>query len=106
MKRIIFTIAAAISATAFLSGCSDRPWDFVFKDFFVAVKSEAGAEASQVLSTSDNFVVQYPVNLVSSERSEDLVVTFEVVPGNGLWWRRLPTIVRRYLLAIYRRIIQ
>jgi hypothetical protein len=84
MKRIIFTIVAAISATALLSGCSDRPWDFVFKDFFVAVKSEAGAEASQVLSTSDNFVVQYPVNLVSSERSEDLVVTFEVVPGNGL----------------------
>jgi len=29
-----------------------------------------------------------------------------VVPGNGLWWRRIPTIVRRYLLAIYRRIIQ
>jgi hypothetical protein len=28
-----------------------------------------------------------------------------VKPGNGLWWRRIPRIVRRYLLAIYRRII-
>lgn len=28
-----------------------------------------------------------------------------VIPGNGLWWRRIPTIFRRYILAIYRRII-
>ncbi len=27
-----------------------------------------------------------------------------VIPGNGLWWRRLKPI-RRYILAIYRRII-
>ena len=28
-----------------------------------------------------------------------------VIPGNGLWWRRIPRWIRRYLLAIYRRII-
>lgn len=28
-----------------------------------------------------------------------------VTPGNGLWWRRIPRIIRRYILAIYRRII-
>lgn len=25
--------------------------------------------------------------------------------GNGLWWRRIPRFIRRYLLAIYRRIL-
>lgn len=25
--------------------------------------------------------------------------------GNGLWWRRIPRFIRRYILAIYRRIL-
>ena len=28
-----------------------------------------------------------------------------IKPGNGRWWRRIPPFFRRYILAIYRRII-
>ena len=79
MKKIIPII---ILATALLCGCSDRIK--INTPFFVSVKSESGAESTHVLSTANNLVLQYPVNLVCTERSEDVLITFEVVPGNGL----------------------
>ncbi len=82
--NILLSITAAAAAIFSLAGCSDRPSDFVFRDYFVSVSSESGEAASTVLSTADNLVLQYPVRLVSQEREEDLEVTFEVVPGDGV----------------------
>ena len=83
-QHILLSIASAAAVLLGLSGCSDRPSDFVFRDYFVSITSESGAASSSVLSTADNLVLQYPVRLVSQEREEDLTITFEVVPGDGL----------------------
>ena len=83
MRKNVLTLCAALAALLSLSSCKDR-LDIYFTDYFVAIKSEAGAGVSSVMSFSDNFVVQYPVTLVSPRRTEDLVVTLELIPGDGL----------------------
>ena len=82
--RLLSIIVIAASLLLNLAGCSDRPSDFVFRDYFVSISSESGDVSSSVLSSSDNLVLQYPVRLVSQEREEDLTVEFEVIPGDGV----------------------
>ena len=82
MKRNKFIGACAALLFAFTS-CSDHP-DFLFKDFFVSVADENGAESSRVLSTANNLVITYYFNLVSEELTEPLTVYFDVVIGDGL----------------------
>ena len=82
--RLISIIAIAAALLLNLAGCSDRPSDFVFRDYFVSISSESGDASSSVLSSADNLVLQYPVRLVSQERKEDLTVEFEVIPGDGV----------------------
>ena len=63
----------------------------------------------------DNLTLMGDGNIAGTESCKEkdvigTVVAIErgrrvITPGNGRWWRRIPLIVRRYLLAIYRRII-
>lgn len=83
MKRHFLHICAVLAALLALTSCKDR-LEIYFTDYYVAIKSESGLAVSTVMSFSDNFVVQYPVTLVSPKRTDDLVVTLELVPGDGL----------------------
>ncbi len=74
---------ASLAAVLCLSACSDRT-DRLFRDFFVSVADETGAQTSKVLSTDNNRVVTYFFSLVSEERTEPLTVYFDVILGDGL----------------------
>ena len=68
-----------------------------------------------ILKEGDRLTLKGDGNLVGTEQclEKDVLGTVtailkgrrEIRPGNGLWWRRLPYIVRRVFLGIYRRII-
>lgn len=81
MKKLFHILAVAVVSC--LSSCSDRP-DLELHDYFVAIKSENGAQTSQILSSSNQFAVSYPVNLVSVKRNTDLEVYYDFVVGDGL----------------------
>lgn len=81
--RRIFRLIALVAALSAAVSCKDH-LEIYFTDYYVCIKSEGGSAVSTVMSFSNNFVVQYPVTLVSTPRTEDLVVTLEVVPGAGL----------------------
>ena len=68
-----------------------------------------------ILKEGDRLTLKGDGNLVGTEQclEKDVLGTVtailkgrrEIRPGSGLWWRRLPYIVRRVFLGIYRRII-
>lgn len=79
-SRVIAIIVSAL----LLAACSDRPDDLLFKSFFVSVADEAGAQASRILSSSNNLVMTYYFSLVSEELKEPLTVNFDLQVGDGL----------------------
>lgn len=79
MKKIFACIILLAGA---LCSCTDRI-QFNTPNF-VSIQNEAGTASSSVLSYSDNLVLQYPVRLVSTTRSKDLVIQYEVATGNGV----------------------
>ncbi|MBQ6015728.1 MAG: hypothetical protein IJL22_05465 [Bacteroidales bacterium] len=81
-NRIIKALAMiALSCT--LISCDDRP-DRMFRDFFVSVADETGAQTSRILSSSNNLVMTYYFSLVSEELKEPLTVNFDLQVGDGL----------------------
>lgn len=81
-SKIIKTLAFVAFLGA-LTSCDDRP-DRMFRDFFVSIADETGAQTSRILSSSNNLVITYYFSLVSEARSEPLTVNFDVEVGDGL----------------------
>lgn len=82
MKKILSKILVIIACLGTTS-CSDQ-LDIMFKDFFVCIMDANGASSSSVPSYSNEFWVSYFVELHAETRSGDVVVNYEVIPGDGL----------------------
>lgn len=81
MKKYCYIFVLMLMSA--VSGCSDR-LDLVFKDYYVCIKDENGFSTSKIGASLDNMLMSYYVNLVSPILDHDLVVEYEVIPGDGL----------------------
>ena len=82
MKKLIIRLCL-LAACLLATSCQDQ-LNIMFKDFFVCIKDANGEDKSVVPSFSNEYWVSYFVELHAETRQSDVVVTYEVVPGDGL----------------------
>ena len=82
MKKLVIRLCL-LAACLLATSCQDQ-LNIMFKDFFVCIKDAGGFDKSTVPSFSNEFWVSYFVELHAETRQSEVVVTYEVVPGDGL----------------------
>ncbi|MCQ2141098.1 MAG: hypothetical protein MJY83_01990 [Bacteroidales bacterium] len=83
MKRYLYIFISIVAVIITLTSCEDN-LHIVFTDYYVCIKDENGADKSTVKSNLDEEVYTYYVSLVAPTQDNDIVVDYEIIPGDGL----------------------